>query len=43
MLGQLPLHYWPILPPLVARAWLIERRAALSLADHVSLELRYSD
>lgn len=41
MVGQIPLHYWPLMLPLVPRAWLHERRMILEDARHIPIEFLY--
>jgi glycosyltransferase involved in cell wall biosynthesis len=41
MSGQIPWHYWPLLVPLLPRAWRNERRLTQANARHVPIEFLY--
>lgn len=41
MAGQIPWHYWPLMVPLVPRAWRAERRMLQDIARHVPVEVLY--
>jgi glycosyltransferase involved in cell wall biosynthesis len=41
MAGQIPVHYWPLMVPLLPRAWRNERRMTRRNARHVPIEFLY--